>query len=46
MVASRRQLQGGQVDASEKAKIGNTHLGEINSKIAPAIVEPRRQKLG
>lgn len=46
MVALRRVTQGGQEDMSVTAKASNRHLGEINKKTAPAIVSPRRQRLG
>jgi hypothetical protein len=38
--ASRKQLQGGQVQAAQDAKAGNTHLAEIRRTVGTTIAAP------
>jgi hypothetical protein len=45
LAALRKQTQGGQVQASQDARMGNRHLGEISQKVGPGLIEPRRQRI-
>lgn len=46
VAALRRQTQGGQTQASQEARLGNTHLADISRKVGPGIVQPERRKVG
>lgn len=44
--ATRKQIQGGQVQAMRDAQVSNAHLSDINKKTNPALPTPPRRAVG